>query len=424
MNIAFLTESLPYLPSRGGFRLYGGNLIRCLSRRHRVDLVSLLRDDDPQHLDWARQYCASITAISANGQGMGMRLANFVSAYLWGKPIHYRSHLEQILREGLQSRNWDVLHVEGAFTGGLVPEDLPVAKVLSVHDSWTLRCEEMLKCSQSLREKLYYRMLMYQEPRYERLVYPRFERCVVVANRDAEAVRKTVPNCRVELVPYAADTEYFHPVSVEKKEATLVFHGHLGYAPNIEAAMEFTNEIFPRIRRELPNASFHLVAADPAPSITALASRPGIRLSVSPPDVRPAVCSARIYVCPVRSGTGMKTKVLEAMAMRLPIVCYPGSTVGIDFVPGKHLLVAHTPQEFAAHVLDLLRDRQRAEQIAQAGRDLVVERYSWASRARAFELLYEHAIEERRARALGNRDATEPWEFAASFQPRTNNGRK
>ena len=89
---------------------------------------------------------------------------------------------------------------------------------------------------------------------------------------------------------------------------------------------------------------------------------------------------------------------LEAMAMRMPIVGYhPGSTVGIDCVYGKHLLAAESPQEFAAHVVDLLRHPDKAAQMAQAARELVEQEYSWESRARAYEELYERVIQERGA---------------------------
>jgi glycosyltransferase involved in cell wall biosynthesis len=283
-----------------------------------------------------------------------------------------------------------------------VPAALPIAKVLSLHDSWTLRCEEMLKCSQSLGESLYYRLLSYHEPRYERLVYPRFERCTVVADPDVAAVRATVPSCRVDLIPYGTDTEYFHPVPAQKQPNTLVFHSHLGYAPNIEAALEFANDIFPLVRRQVPEATFHLVGAQPGPKITELASRPGIRLSADLPDLREAVCSAAVYVCAIRHGTGLKSKMLEAMGMTLPIVGYPGSIVGLDGTPGTHYLVAENPEEFAVHVVELLRNPRRAADMAAAGRQLVEERYSWDSRARAYERLYDQVIRERQARLDGS----------------------
>jgi glycosyltransferase involved in cell wall biosynthesis len=306
--------------------------------------------------------------------------------------------LNSILLAGTRARQWDVLHVEGGFAGGLVDSSLPIAKVLSLHDSWTLRCSEMLKCAQSFREKAYYKLLSYREPRYERLVYPRYERCTVVARPDVDAVRATVADARVELIPYGTDTEYFHPVSTTKEDNTLVFHSHLGYAPNIEAALEFANEIFPLVREQVPQAVFHLVGADPDQKITELAARPGIRISPNLPDLRAAVCSARLYVSAIRHGTGLKSKILEAMAMRMPIVCYSGSTVGINCEHDRHLLVAQNPAEFAAQVVALLRDVRRAERLASAARALVEEEYSWPSRARMYEELYERVIRERAAR--------------------------
>lgn len=402
MRIGFVSQALPYLPSRGGFRLYGGNLIRVLSRRHEIDLVSLMQDDDEQHVDWAKPYCSSITTFPTKRRNAPLRFASFASSYLWGRPIHHRKQIAAVLQDGLLARKWDVLHIEGPYAGGLVPEQLPVAKVLSLHDSWTLRCDEMLQCAHNLREKLDFSLMRIHEQRFERLVYPRFESCVVVADRDAQAVRETAPEANVAMIPYGTDSEYFHPVQVPKEEATLVFHSHLGYAPNIEAALEFANQIFPLILREVPNAVFQLVGAAPGPKIQALASRRGIRLSADLPDLRPAVCSARIYVCAIRYGTGLKSKMLEAMAMRMPIVAYhPGSTVGIDCVYGKHLLAAETSQQFAAHVLDLLRNPSKADQLAQAARELVEGKYSWDSSARAFEDLYQQVIMLRRSRTSG-----------------------
>jgi glycosyltransferase involved in cell wall biosynthesis len=388
MNIGFVSQALPYLPSRGGFRLYGANLIRYFSERHTVELISLLDDGDEDHLDWPRQHCSAVSTIPKTNGSFLRRLANVSSSYVRGMPVAGRRGVEAALCAGVAAGRWDVLHVEGGYAGGLVPADLPIPKVLSLHDSWTLRCEEMLKCSQTLNEKLYYTFLGHYEPRYERLVYPRFDACTVVAQPDLEEVRKTVPEARIELIPYGTDTEYFHPVPVEKEQGVLVFHSHLRYAPNVEAALEFANQVFPLIQREIPTATFHLIGACPGPKIQALGSRRGIRISVDLPDLRGAVCSGQIYVSAIRHGTGLKSKILEAMGMGMPIVCYPGSTVGIAAVPGEHLLVAQDPREFAASVLDLLRNPDRANRMAQASRRLVEQKYSWESRARAYEDLY------------------------------------
>ena len=401
MKIGLVSQALPYLPARGGFRLYGGNLIRHLSRRHEIHLVSLLIEDDAQHLDWARQYCASVTTIPSASHGKLMAVPSALAAHFWGRPLQQRRAMARAL-DG-RSRDWDVMHVEGGYAAGIVP-DLPMPKVLSLHDSWTLRCEEMLKCAQTSGERLYYKLLSYHEPRYERLVYPRFERCTVVAEPDLVEARRVVPSARFDLIPYGTDTEYFHPVDVPKQPHTLVFHSHLGYAPNIEAALEFANDIFPLVRAQVPDAIFHLVGASPGQKIQDLASRPGIKISANLPDLRPAVCSAQVYVCAIRHGTGLKSKMLEAMAMRLPIVGYAGAVVGLEgSAPGKHYLFAENPQEFARHVVSLLRNPEAAARMAQAGRDLVEEKYSWESRARAYEELYEQVIKEHKSRQFAER---------------------
>lgn len=393
MRIGWVSEALPYLPSRGGFRLYGGNLIKQLSKRHEVELVSFLMADDREHLDWPKQYCTDVVGFEVDRRRW-LAPVNFLSAFLFGKPIRSREALNQLIRE--KAKSWDVMHVEGSFAGGLIAPNLPIPTVLSLHDSEVLRCEELLNCKLSLRERFDLHLRHRYEMRYEKLVYPRYDCCIVVADRDCEVVRRHVPAARTRVISYGTDTEYFHPVPADKARNSLVFHSHLGYAPNVSASLEFANEVLPLIRKEIPDAEYHLVGASPNPEIMELSAKPGIRLSANLPDLRSAVCSGNVYVSAIRYGTGLKSKILEALAMQMPIVCYPGSTVGIEAVHGKHLLVANDPREFSAHVIALLRNPARADELARAGRDLTVERYSWDSRARAYEDLYSELIAERR----------------------------
>ena len=397
MNICMISQALPYLPSRGGFRLYGGNLLRCLSRRHEIELISLLADGDAEHLDWPREYCSRVQTIPVSRAGAATRAANFLAGCLSGAAWHQRETLRRLVREGIAARRWDVIHVEGDYPAALLPAASPIPRVLSLHDSWTLRCREMISCARTWREKLYYSALEVREPLFERRLYPRFDCSVVVARPDLDEVRRVAPRARVELIPYGTDTEYFHPVAAEKQPATLVFHGHLGYAPNVEAVVEFARDIFPLVRRDVPQCIFHIVGADPSPEVRALAARDGIRLSANPPDIRPAVRESTVYVCPIRHGTGLKSKVLEAMAMRMPIVAYhPGSTVGIACANGEHLMAPETPQAFARDVLLLLRDAALRDRLARAARRLVEENYSWESRAKSFEELYRSLGAEHR----------------------------
>jgi polysaccharide biosynthesis protein PslH len=396
MNIALVTQALPYLPCHDGFRLIGANLLRCLSRRHQVDLFSLLREDDYDHVAWARKHCATFDVLPVQESKTLLTPLSLFSTYAWGKPLRYRRRLSAFL--GKPSRRWDVLHVEGSYAGGLIPGNFGLPSVLSLHDSWKLRCQQMAACSTSWRRRLRYRLLNQIEGRYERLVYPRFDRCVVVSDADARAIRTEAPRSRVAVVSNGIDTDYFRPTAPVNGHSTLVFHGNMEYAPNVQAAVEFSRDIFPIIRQQTSQAVFHMVGAKPVQQIRDLASLPGIKLSANLPDLRPALCNSRVYVCPLRYGSGVKNKLLEAMALGLPIIAYPEAVRGIDCIPGKHLLVAEDRAEFARRALDLLNCPQQGEEIGRAARRHVMENYSWESRAEEFERIYAWAIERRKAR--------------------------
>src|ERR1700687_1043520 len=397
MNLLFVTQALPYLPAQDGFRLYAANLLREFARRHRVDLISLLQEDDAQHMDWCQEHCASISTFSAGETSALFKPFQFAATYALGRPLHPRRKVVQAIRRGFAERRWDVMHVEGGYVAGLIPDGLPIPRILSLHDSWKVRCEQMSQCSPSRRERSYYRILSRVEPRYERFVYPRFDRCVVVAEADARAVRETVPGSNVAVISNGIDTDYFRPMPAKAPNSVLTFHGNLSYAPNVEAAVNFAEQGLPLIRAQSPVGNFHLVGARPAAAIAQITRRLCITLSADLPDLREAVGSARVYVCPIQHGSGVKNKLLEAMAMGLPIVCYPESAAGIDCVPGKHLLIARNAEMFANAVQWLLHNPGRCVEMARAALALVQQKYSWESRSRAFEDIYLQVLIERSA---------------------------
>jgi glycosyltransferase involved in cell wall biosynthesis len=392
MRIGFLSEAVPYLPCREGFRIYGANLIRCLSRNHQLDLIALAGPQDRSGLYWPNAYTTSVTTIDAGGHGLAARMANMLSGYIFGRPRHYRAAFANLVEPMGGRQRWDVLHVEGPFVGGLAGS-LPLPKVLSVHDCSTTRWREIARRARGARQRVRALLMSLYAQRYERLVYPRFDRCVVVTETERDALARVAPTARIEVIGNGTDTDYFcPPPSKASQPGSLVFHGNLSYPPNVLGALEFADHILPRIREQRSDAMFHLVGADPAPEIRGLLRRPGIRLSADVADVRPFLAGAEIYVCGIRHAGGIKNKLLEAMAMALPIVTYGHATSGIDCESGIHLLVEETREGFAGRVLELLRNPEHARGLGLNARRLMMESYSWESRARAFEGLYREAM--------------------------------
>ncbi len=146
-------------------------------------------------------------------------------------------------------------------------------------------------------------------------------------------------------------------------------------------------EIWPRIRRALPDAQMWLVGRNPRPEVLALNGH-GVHVTGPVPSVVPYYERSHVCVVPLRAGGGSRLKILEAMALGRPVISTHIGSEGLDAVPGWHLLIADSPAAFAQLTVAMIRKRRLAEQVARQGRALVEERYGWDSIAgRLIEML-------------------------------------
>jgi glycosyltransferase involved in cell wall biosynthesis len=172
------------------------------------------------------------------------------------------------------------------------------------------------------------------------------------------------------------------------------------FAPNVDAALLLIHEILPRARVEMPEARAVIVGTQPPRALLAL-SGGSVQVTGWVPDIRLYLESAACFVSPLIGGTGIRNKILEAMAMGLPVVATPLSCEGIDVVDGENVLLGETPQALAEAAVALLRDESRRRAIAQAGQRLVHGRYTWRIVADRYEMLYDAVIAEHRSRRKG-----------------------
>ena len=171
----------------------------------------------------------------------------------------------------------------------------------------------------------------------------------------------------------------------------LLFTGKMDYRPNVDAALWFAEEIFPRIRAAQPEAQFVVAGQKPHPRLDRLRQQPGIVITGAVPDLRPYLEAATVYVAPLRMGGGTRFKLLEAMAVRKPIVSTRFGAEGFDVTEGRELLLADTPAEFAAAVLDLLKDEAKRASLGEAARRFVEQGYDWAAILPKVEAAYAAA---------------------------------
>lgn len=177
---------------------------------------------------------------------------------------------------------------------------------------------------------------------------------------------------------------------------SLLFVGNFQHRPNVEGLLYFCREILPLVRAQRPSVTFHVVGANATSQLRQMLPQEGIRFHGQVPDIREPLARYSVFVCPILSGAGMRVKILEAFASGIPVVSTLLGAEGMEAQSGTHLLLARSPQEFAAHTLLLLQDPPAAAAMAREARQLVEEVYDWPAAARKLEAIYRELIEQKR----------------------------
>ena len=223
--------------------------------------------------------------------------------------------------------------------------------------------------------------------RHEARHYPHLAAVVVVAPGDAAAISALAPTARVVVVPNGVEAGA-EPAPLPS-EPVIGFHGAYEAQHNVDAARVLAREVLPLVRALRPDARLLLAGRDPGPEVRALAG-PDVELVADPVQMRPVLDRMAVYCAPMTTGAGLKNKVLEALAAGRPVVTTPLGADGIGAGPG--LTVARDPSGLAAAVTDLLADRGRAAAEGAAGRQRVVEQFSWRGNAAELERIWTAAL--------------------------------
>jgi glycosyltransferase involved in cell wall biosynthesis len=222
----------------------------------------------------------------------------------------------------------------------------------------------------------------------ERHAARQFNACTTVAAADAQVVQQLAPGVPVHVTPNGVDSDYFAPLDLAEEPETIIFTGAMSFPPNVTAVLHFYQAILPLIRRELPNVRLIIAGRDPSASIAALARDPFVTVTGFVDDMRPWLARANVMVCPMVMGSGIKNKVLEALAMARPVVSTTMGVEALDVTSGQELMIADTPEAFAAATLALLRNPAARQRMGAAGRDLVLRRYTWDACAASYDAIY------------------------------------
>ena len=201
--------------------------------------------------------------------------------------------------------------------------------------------------------------------------------CLLATSVEEALLRSFAPWAHTTVIPNGIDLSYYAPITGDPGRPAVMFTGAMDYLPNIDAVCHFSAEILPLVRREIPETKFYIVGLNPSPAVLRLADLPGVTVTGAVPDVRPYYARAAVAVAPVRIGRGVQNKVLQGMAMGLPVVASSVASRGIEAEPGRHLYVADEPAAVASHVVRLLRDPGERRVMGRNARGFVEANHAW-----------------------------------------------
>ena len=334
--------------------------------------------------EYRRAILAGESTHADNDQRVLRSLELFGEAELAvGKIAQGRARLRAEIRRVVANEAFDVVHVRQLPMAAYATDLGDRPSLLELVDAETLASARAR--TGSARAAIRARIARAVERRAIRA----FPIVTVVAEPDAAALRRLSPGARIEVVPNGVDASRFRPEpEIVPTPGSIVFVGAMSFAPNVAAIRWFVDEVLPGVRSARSGVTVTIVGRDPAPAVLALAADPAVTVTGAVDDVRPFLARAAVVIAPMVSGSGIKNKILEAMAMQRPVVATSLAAEGVAVTPGLDVLVADGPIAFGAAVESLLDDTDRAESIALAGRALVEARYTWEACAARYAALY------------------------------------
>lgn len=377
MRILVLSDKVLSRRLGDGLRVHG--LLKPLADRHHFDLICFSRCNEGLEPE-LREIFREVTLIPAPTAQRSPLLRRLFKSISAGDFKLTSDAMRSAVADALRTKSYDLVLEEAANTIPNLP-DGPLAAPLIVDsiDEPILREMRALRHAR-WRDRPEHLYRAWRFWRYERKMLSRAALNIYVSEVDAAIYASCFPGRRTAVVPNGVDTAYFAPVTLAAEPGYVVFEGNMNFEPNVHTAQVLVREILPRVRRRVPHAKVVLVGRNPTAAVSALASD-DVEVTGAVDDIRPYLARAAVFACPMRLGSGIKNKILQAWAMGRPVVATSESLGGISATDELNILVRDDPQEFADAVADLILDPQRAARLGAAGRETVAGEYSWQLRS-------------------------------------------
>jgi polysaccharide biosynthesis protein PslH len=383
MRLFFLLPRVPY-PTEKGDKLRAFHQIKQLSKHHEIIICAL--NDGVLHQDAIhvlKKYASEVYVIDVP---KFTAMISLVRGLFSRRPLqvgYFYNHVAaEKISQLIKLTKPDHIFCQLIRVAEYV-KNQPIPKTLDYQDVFSKGMERRMATA-PFYMKPFLRMEYNRLLAYEKEVFGLFNNKIIISQPDRDLIPHPDKE-KIIVVANGVDTEFFHPLEREK-EYDLVFTGNMGYPPNIDAAEFLVHKILPAIGRHNRDIRLLIAGANPNMRVMVLKSSQ-VEVTGWVPDIRECYAGAKIFIAPMRLGTGLQNKLLEAMAMKIPCITSRLANQALKARDGEEILVAETAEEYAIHIISLLDNPSLADKIAENGYNFVLKNYNWEAETHKIEAL-------------------------------------
>ena len=372
MKILVVLSRVPFPLDRGD-KLRAYNQLKYLSLNNEIYIFCL--NDNPLSkyyggkLDFITEIC--VANFSKKDALIGMVKSLFdLTPFQVGYYTHKKN--QKLFQDYLEKIKPDVVYNQLLRTGKYIAENYP--KVLDYQDCFSLNTK--LKASKvPFPLNLFYLQEAKRLKKYEQTIFYKFEKCSIISENDL-AVMPIIQKNEIAVISNGIANSFLTFKNHFKEEYDILFVGNMSYIPNIDAVKHLVKDIMPLVWQKDSSVKLHIVGASPTKAVKNLSSN-NVKIHGRVEDVRIYYAKAKIFVAPMQIGTGIQNKILEAMALSIPVITTELCNKSLKAQNTEHLLIADTPQENANRILYLLNNPEEAQNLGQRGHDFVRKKFNW-----------------------------------------------
>lgn len=358
-----------------------------------MTVASLTRsDEETREAQGIREHCHDFVCEQVSTTSATLRM---VGSLLTTSPASmgyfYSNQLQRRIDAQLAKQSFDLIFVHCSSVAPYVARVRGIPKMLDFGD---MDSQKWLIYSQfrQFPMSLGYRLESMKLQQAEIALAQQFDYCTCTTKAELETLNNYGVQVQTDWFPNGVDTEYFQPTTEPYDPDVLSFIGRMDYYPNQQCMLSFCHEILPAIQQHRPGTKLWIVGANPSRAIQALARLSNVTVTGSVKDVRPYVWRSAVNVAPLTIARGTQNKVLEAMAMGVPVVSSEQAAGGIDAVSGEHLLTASTRDDYCEAILRLLESPKERERYAKHARARMLSHHNWEGSMNKLSHLIEKCV--------------------------------